>query len=58
MKSSELINIGSKLLRKKNIYSHKLDSEIILSHILKINREQLLLNEKEVSHEDFNIFNK
>ena len=28
MKSSELINIGSKLLREKNINSHKLDTEI------------------------------
>ena len=58
MKSSELINIGSKLLREKNINSHKLDTEIILSHILKVKREQLLIREKEISHKDFNIFNK
>ena len=47
MKSSELINIGSKLLREKKIDSHKLDTEIILSHILKVKREQLLIREKE-----------
>ena len=58
MKSSELINIGSKLLREKKIDSHKLDTEIILSHILKVKREQLLIREKEISHKDFNIFNK
>ena len=57
MKSSDLINIGSKLLREKNINSHKLDAEIILSHILKVKREQLLIREKEISHKDFNIFN-
>ena len=58
MKSNELINIGSKLLKGKNINSHKLDTEIILSHILKINREQLLISEKEVSDQNLNIFNK
>ena len=57
MKSSELIDIGSKLLREKNINSHKLDSEIILSHVLKTDREQLLISEKDISYEDFNIFN-
>ena len=58
MKSNELINIGSKLLKENNINSYKLDTEIILSHILKIKREQLLISEKEVSHQDFNIFNQ
>tara|TARA_Y100000590_G_scaffold409042_1_gene500753 strand:+ start:745 stop:1599 length:855 start_codon:yes stop_codon:yes gene_type:complete len=52
MQTSELINIGSKTLRGKNIESHKIDSEIILSHILRISREKLLTSENEVSKED------
>ena len=58
MKSTELINIGSKLLRKKNINSHQLDAEIILSHILNVKREQLLIREKKISHKELNMFNK
>ena len=58
MKSHELINIGSKLLRDENIISHKLDTEIILSHILKMKREQLLISEKEISQKNRTIFNE
>ena len=50
MKTSEVINIGSKLLRDGNINSYRLDSEIILSHILKVNRERLLINENIISN--------
>ena len=58
MKTSEVINIGSKLLRDGNINTHRLDSEIILSHILKVNRERLLINENIISNLDINRFNK
>ena len=48
MQTSELINFGSKILRK-NTNSHRIDAEIILSHILKISREKILISENEVS---------
>jgi len=51
MQTSELINLGSKTLKDKNIISHRIDSEIILSHILKISREKLLTNENEIAKE-------
>lgn len=41
----ELIRQGSKKLASKNILSHKLDSEILLSKILEKNREQIILNQ-------------
>ncbi len=44
MEILKLINNGSKLLKNKNIYSHKLDSEILLSKVLKKTREELLIN--------------
>ena len=44
MNALELINIGSLLLKKKNISSHTLDSEILLSNTLKKTREELLIN--------------
>ena len=58
MQIYELINFGSKILKKKLISSHQLDSELILSSILKKNRENVLTSlEKNVSKEtalDFN----
>ena len=44
MKVSEVIKIGSNLLRKKNIQSHILDSEILLSKTLNKSREEILIN--------------
>ena len=44
MNALELINIGEKELRKKNIASSRLDSELILSKILNNNREKILIN--------------
>ena len=35
MEILELINSGSQQLKRKNIFSHKLDSEILLSKVLK-----------------------
>ena len=46
MEILELINSGSRRLKNKNIYSHKLDSEILLSKVLNKNREELLINLK------------
>ncbi len=58
MKTSEAINIGSKILRNRNIISHKIDSEIILSHVLKTSREKLLINEQAISYTDLKCFKK
>ena len=60
MEIFKLINDGSKILEKRNIASHKLDSEILLSRVLKKDRSRLLLNlnqfaqEKDI--ENFNAF--
>ena len=56
MQTSEIINIGSKALKNRNINSHRIDSEIILSHVLKISREKLLISESDVSKEDLDKF--
>ena len=44
MKVLELINIGEKKLKNKNIYTSRLDSEILLSKILNKEREEILIN--------------
>ena len=44
MKILETIKLGSKLLRKQEICSHILDSEILLSNILQKSREKILVN--------------
>ena len=56
MQTSEIINIGSQALKNRNINSHRIDSEIILSHVLKISREKLLISESDVSKEDLEKF--
>ena len=56
MQTSEIINIGSKVLRSRNINTHRIDSEIILSYVLKISREKLLISENNVSKEDLERF--
>jgi len=56
MQTSEIINIGSQALKNRNINSHRIDSEIILSHVLKISREKLLVNESDVSKKDLDKF--
>ena len=48
MEILELINNGSKKLQDKRIYSHKLDSEILLSKILNKTREELLINLNQI----------
>ena len=58
MKTSEAINIGSKILKNRNITSHKIDAEIILSQVLKTSREKLLINEQVISFSDLKRFKK
>ena len=48
MKTYELINLGSKFLKNKKILSSRIDSEIILSHVMGIPRERLLVDEKVI----------
>ena len=49
MKTSQLLDIGSEILKKNKISSHLIDSEIILSKILKTSRESLLTNQSIIS---------
>ena len=58
MKTSEVINIGSRILKNRNIISHKIDAEIILSHVLNTSREKLLINEQAISYADLKRFKK
>ena len=44
MEILELINSGSRQLKDKDIFSHRLDSEILLSEVLNQSREELLIN--------------
>ena len=59
MNYQEIINAGSKILKLNNIKSYNLDSEILLSSALKLDRSQLLLNlNKEIKNkEKKNFFN-
>jgi release factor glutamine methyltransferase len=52
MKITQLLDFGSNILRSKKIISHRIDSEVILSYILKISREKLLTKEDEVCNEN------
>jgi release factor glutamine methyltransferase len=56
---SELIKNGAQVLKSKKISSHLLDSELILSKILKKSREKILIStEKKVSsQEEDNFYN-
>ena len=52
MKTTQLLDFGSNILRTKKIVSHRIDSEVILSYILKISREKLLIKEDKVCNEN------
>ena len=52
MKTTQLLDFGSNILRSKKIVSHRIDSEVILSYILKISREKLLIKENKVCNEN------
>jgi release factor glutamine methyltransferase len=59
MEVLELINNGSNLLKDKNILSHQLDSEILLSRVLNKTREELLTHlTKKVKTSSINKFKK
>ena len=50
MKTNELINLGSNFLKEKNISSNRIDSEVILSHVIGISRERLLIDESNLEN--------
>ena len=57
MKTIEVINFGSNLLRKHKIPSHILDSELLLSKTLNKSREKILTNlDQKISKKDLFIF--
>ena len=58
MKTTDIINIGSKILKDAKIHSHLLDTEVILSHLLKVNRERLLINEDTLTKKELSLFNE
>ena len=53
MKYQEILNYGSRILKLNNIKSYNLDSELLLSSTLKIDRSQILLNlDKEIKNKE------
>jgi len=57
MKYQEILNQGSKILKLNDIKSYNLDSEILLSTTLKLDRSQLLLNlDKKIENQEKKIF--
>jgi len=54
----DLINSGSQKLKKNQIISNRLDSEILLAKILNKKREEIIVNSSQkVSDDDINSFN-
>ena len=47
MNSTELIKIGTKILKKNSKSNAELDSELILSNVLKTTREKLIIHSKK-----------
>ena len=59
MNISNLLANGSRILKSNDIKTHVLDSELILSDILKSQREKLIINSNEsISEKVINNFNK
>ncbi len=57
MDYKEALNQGSEILKLNNVKSFNLDSEILLSSSLKLNRSQLLLNlDKKVNFKEKKVF--
>ena len=57
MKYQEILNQGSKILKLNDVKSYNLDSEILLSSTLKLERSQLLLNlDKIIKNKEKEIF--
>ena len=59
MNTLELLNFGSCKLKKKEISTHRLDSEILLSNVLKKKREQILVKlNQSIKKKDISAFYK
>ncbi len=59
MNTLELLNIGSNKLRFKGVLSHRLDSELILSKILKKSREEIIINlDRNITSKESVIFQR
>ena len=59
MNISELLNLGSKRLKQNKIETHQLDSELVLSSLLKKQRENLLINlNRKVSKNTIDTFER
>tara|TARA_B100000963_G_scaffold359915_1_gene388759 strand:+ start:276 stop:1115 length:840 start_codon:yes stop_codon:yes gene_type:complete len=57
MNALEIIKMGSNLLKKKQILTHTLDSELILSKTLNKSREEILINlDKELKEKNVLLF--
>ena len=57
MKYQEILNYGSRILKLNNIKSYNLDSELLLSSTLKIDRSKILLNlDKEIKIREKSFF--
>ena len=55
----QAINYGSKILKCKKFLNYNLDSELLLSNALKLEREELLTNlDKEIYDKSFNYYKK
>ena len=55
----EIIKFGSDLLKERKIPTHILDSEILLSKILKKSREEILVNlDKKIDKKKFLVFER
>ena len=48
MKYHEILNQGSNILKLNKIKSHSLDSEILLSSLLNVDRSQLIINHNKI----------
>ena len=53
----EAIKKGDAILRESGIKSYKIDSEILMSRVIKKNRADIILNSKtELSQKDYNLY--
>ena len=59
MNYEQVLSNATKILKNASIVSSKLDCELLLSNVLKIKRENMLVDlNKEINHQDFINFNK
>ena len=59
MNYEQVLANATKILKNASILSSKLDCEVLLSNVLKIKRENMLVNlNKKINHQDFINFNK